>query len=66
MTPIEFVVFAGDSEPNMPVYAIAEAMRRPLRIVSDKKEWEVSSYYYGEGQMVLEIKAAEEPENPSW
>ena len=66
MTPIEFVVFAGDSEPNIPAYAIAEAMRRPLRIVSDKKEWEVSSYYYDEGQMVLEIKAAEEPENPSW
>lgn len=60
MIPIDFVVFAGDSEPNMPTYAIAEAMRRPLRIVSADKDWEVYSYYYDEGQMVLEIKAVEE------
>lgn len=55
MNPIDFVVFDGDSEPNMPVYAIAEAMRRPIRIVSADKEWDVYSYYYDEGQMVMEI-----------
>jgi hypothetical protein len=59
MTPIDFVVFDGDSEPNTPAYAIAEAMRQPLRIVSASKNWEVCSYYYDEGQMVLEIKTAE-------
>ena len=59
MNPID-VIFDGDSEPNMPVYAIAEAMRRSLRIISADKDWEVCSYYYDEGQMVLEIKATDE------
>ena len=60
MNPIDFVIFGGDSQPNTPVYAIAEAMRRPLRILSADKDWEVYSYYYDKGQMVLEIKTTEE------
>ena len=55
MTPIEFVIFSGDSEPNIPAYAIAKAMQLPVRIISSEKDWMVSSYYYAEGQMVLEI-----------
>jgi hypothetical protein len=60
MTPIDFVVFDGDSEPNMPVCAIAEAMRQPLLILSADKDWEVCSYYYDGGRMVLEIKTTED------
>jgi hypothetical protein len=57
MTPIEFVVFEGDSNPNQPVCEIAEAMHKPIEIHSSGAEWEVIGYYYGEeGRMVLDIK----------
>jgi len=57
MTPIEFVIFDGDSDPNQPVYQIAEAMYKPIKIHSSGAEWEVIGYYYGdEGHMVLDIK----------
>jgi len=57
MTPIEFVVFDGNSDPNQPVYQIAEAMHKPIKIYSFGAEWEVHGYYYGnEDHMVLEIK----------
>lgn len=55
MTPLDFVVYDGNSEPNTPVHRIAEAMRLPLKIVSAFGDWEVVSYYYDDGQMVLEI-----------
>lgn len=55
MTPLDFVVYDGNSEPNTPVYRIAEAMQRPLKIVSASGGWRVLSYYYDDGQMVLEI-----------
>jgi len=56
MTPIEFVIFEGDSTPNQPVYQIAEAMHKPLKIYSSDKEWEVFGYYWHEGYMTLELK----------
>jgi hypothetical protein len=56
MTPIEFVVFEGDSKPNQPVYQVAEAMQKPIRIYSGDQEWTVLSYFFHEGQMVLEIE----------
>lgn len=60
MTPIEFVLFDGDSEPNRPVHEVADAMRTALRIVGpDLTEYEVYSYYYDSGQMVLELKESE-------
>jgi len=57
MTPIEFVIFEGDSTPNQPVYQIAEAMQKTIKIFGGNKEWEVIGYYYGdEGHMVLDIR----------
>jgi hypothetical protein len=56
MTPIDFVLFNGDSTPNLPVVYVAEAMQRPLRILSADKEFEVCSYYFDDGEMVLELK----------
>ena len=37
------------------MYRIAEAMQRPLKIVSASGDWRVLSYYYDDGQMVLDI-----------
>ena len=56
MTPIEFVIFEGDSTPNQPVYQIAEAMHKPLKIYSGDKEWEVFGYHWHEGYMTLDLK----------
>ena len=56
MTPIEFVVFEGDTDPNQPVHEIAEAMHKPIEIHSSSAEWEVIGYYWSEGRMVLDIK----------
>ena len=56
MTPIEFVVFEGDSKPYQPVYQVAEAMQKPIRIYSGDQEWTVLSYFFHEGQMILEIE----------
>ena len=58
MTPIEFVIFDGDSNPNLPVYQVAEAMHKPIRIFSGDKEWEVIGYYYADNQMTLDLKEA--------
>ena len=57
MTPFELVNYDGDSEPNTPVYQIAEAMREDLIISSGDREWKVAAYYYDpqEKRMVLEI-----------
>ena len=55
MTPIEFVVFNGDSDPNMPVHQVAEAMYKDIIIRTAQYDFEVLSYLYDDGQMVLEI-----------
>jgi hypothetical protein len=55
MTPIEFVVFNGDSDPNMPVHLVAEAMYKDIIIRTAQYDFEVLSYFYDDGQMVLEI-----------
>jgi hypothetical protein len=55
MTPIEFVVFNGDSDPNMPVHQVAEAMYKDIIIRTAQYDFEVLSYFYDDGLMVLEI-----------
>ena len=55
MTPIEFVVFNGDSDPNMPAFLVAEAMYKDIIIRTAQYDFEVLSYFYDDGQMVLEI-----------
>lgn len=59
MTPIDFVVFGGDSEPNTPVFLIHEAMNKPLRILGPNGEYEPIGYYFDDGQMVLDIRSKE-------
>ena len=57
MTPLNFVVYDGDSQPNTPAYKIAEALQRDIKIRSRINDWEVLSYYYDEHDhcMVLDI-----------
>ncbi len=55
MKPIDFVVFDGNSSPNLPVYQLAEAMNKPLVIRSEKGEMEVLSYYFSNGRMVIDV-----------
>lgn len=58
MKPIDFVVYEGDSEPNTPVYEIAEAMMQDIIVHGPTGEFVVYGYYYDEEEkrMVLEIK----------
>ena len=55
MTPIEFVIHEGDSQPNMPVHQVAEAMYKDIIIRTAQYDFEVLSYFSDDGQMVLEI-----------
>lgn len=57
MRPIDFLLYAGDSEPNTPVYRIAEAMEKNIRIVGQNGPLIVLSYYYDSDArcMVLEV-----------
>lgn len=58
MTPIDFVVFDGDSSPNTPVREVADAMSRHIEIRSADGDWEILSYYLDEvtGRMILNIE----------
>jgi hypothetical protein len=57
MTPVEFVIYGGDSQPNTPVYRIAEAMQSDCKVVGPKGEMEILSYYFDQdsGRMILEV-----------
>ena len=57
MIPIEFLVFDGDSEPNMETYKVSEAMTRHIRIQGEHHTFSVVGYYYCEEDrcMVLDI-----------
>ena len=68
MKPIDFILFDGDSEPNQPVYRVAEAMQRDIRIISATSDYRVRGYYFHDGQMVLEIEESmdEQNGNPSF
>ena len=62
MKPIDFVVFEGDSEPNQPVYKVAEAMQKNMLVYVGSDECEVVGYYYSDEHqaMVLELDIKEE------
>jgi hypothetical protein len=55
MTPLDFVVFDGDSCPNDPIFRLVEALRNPIKIVGLNGEMEVLSYYLDGNIMVLEV-----------
>ena len=63
MKPIDFVVFEGDSNPNQPVYKVAEAMQKNMLVYVGSDECEVVGYYYSEEHqaMVLELEIKEYP-----
>lgn len=63
MKPIDFILFDGDSEPNQPVYRVAEAMQKDIRIISATSDYRVRGYYLHEGQMVLDIEECDEQDN---
>ena len=65
MKPIDFILFDGDSEPNQPVYRVAEAMQKDIRILGATGDYRVRGYYFHDGQMVLEIEE-EHDGNPSF
>ena len=57
MRPIDFVIFDGDSSPNMPAHEVAEAMLKNVLICGPEEvDYEVLSYYYYKGRMVLDIQ----------
>jgi hypothetical protein len=56
MSPIDFILFNGDSDPNQPVYQIAEAMQEPIRIRSQWGDCQILSYYWEDGVMVLDVE----------
>ena len=58
MTPIDFILFNGDSNPNQPTWEVAAAMRKPIIITDGILEFDVLSYYFTEDGMVLEIVRA--------
>ena len=60
MKPIDFVVFDGDSEPNMPAYRVAEAMNNDIKIHASDGEYEILSYYYSDGYLVLDVQRKQE------
>lgn len=57
MTPIDFVIFDGDSSPNTPAYKVAEAMTKPIKIFVAECEFIVLGYYMNQGAMVLDIES---------
>ena len=58
MKPIDFVVYEGDSAPNTPVYEIANAMKKDIKIIGMDVSLAIRGYYYDEEEkrMVLEIE----------
>ncbi len=60
MRPIDFVVFGGDSKPNDPAYAVAEALMKPLKVVGPEGELVILSYYMTDDGMVLDVCSAED------
>ena len=58
MKPIDFIVFDGDSRPNMPAHKVYEAIQKDIIIVADDGEFEVLSYFIenANGRFVLEIQ----------
>ena len=45
MRPIDFVVFDGDSSPNVPAYKVAEAMMKPITVRGENGDFVILSYY---------------------
>ncbi len=59
MRPIDFVVFDGDSNPNSPVYQVADAMFKQITVLGPDGNFVIRSYYLDQGGMVLEIAPSE-------
>jgi hypothetical protein len=63
MKPIDFVVFDGDSEPNIPICKVAEAMQKDIVVLGPDGEYEILSYYMSNGHeggcFFLEIQKKE-------
>ena len=56
MRPIDFVVFDGDSSPNVEAYKVSEAMMKPIKILASDGEYVVLSYYLSNGHMTMDIQ----------
>ena len=60
MRPIDFVVFDGDSSPNVPAYKVAEAMMLPITVRGAGGDFVILSYYMDKsGGMVLDVEPRE-------
>lgn len=59
MRPIDFVVFDGDSSPNTPAHEIADAMMKPIEIYGPDGKYQILSYYYSGGCLVLDVERIE-------
>ncbi len=56
MRPIDFVIFDGGGTPNIPAHKIAEAMNKDIEIQAVDGEYEVLSYYFNDGVLILDIE----------
>ncbi len=56
MRPIDFVIYDGDSEPNIPAHVVAMLMQVPIEVRAPDGEYEISSYYHDNGRMVLDVQ----------
>lgn len=63
MTPVDFILFGGDSSPNAPIHSVMTAMKKSLLIFGASSEYEVVGYYFNGENMVLEIQPIEENED---
>ena len=61
MRPIDFVVFDGDSSPNVPANKVAEAMMLPITVRGAGGDFVILSYYMDKsGGMVLDVEPRED------
>ena len=60
MKPIEFIHFDGDCKPSMPVLDVYTAMEKDIEIFAIDGEYEILSYYYSDGRMILDIQKSNE------
>jgi hypothetical protein len=60
MTPLDFVIYKGNSSPNTPCYLIAEAMKKPIRVFTSDGETKILSYYYSEEKKCFMLDIGED------
>lgn len=56
MTPLDFILTARDDDKSASLNEVKKALNKELVISGHHCDFEVLSYYYHNGRMILEIK----------